>query len=219
MVNDVRRDAFNILITQVLKVGSRCGEFDLSLLSGYTLLSKLHAVNKELSALCRKKGEYTAFGGSEQAVVARTVLPGSSLPPRFWAPVLLGRVERRALTRFYTSTGGPNWLRKSEGWLGPHCLSRWRCVALWHDRVYKLCPDDAGLSGRLPAEIGDLRKLQILNLYRNRLTGPIPNEIGDLHKLQILNLYRNRLTGPIPKEIGNLIMLTELGLNNNRFTG
>ncbi len=86
-------------------------------------------------------------------------------------------------------------------------------------RVTALRLPNSGLSGHLPAQLGELDGLQELNLARNQLTGPIPPELGKLPKLRRLALQRNRLTGPIPPELGKLSDLSELWLSNNRLNG
>lgn len=65
----------------------------------------------------------------------------------------------------------------------------------------------------VPPEIGNLTRLQELNLTRNRLSS-LPSEIGNLTCLQKLNLARNQLSS-IPPEIGNLSNLTILYLDYN----
>ena len=75
-----------------------------------------------------------------------------------------------------------------------------------------------GLSGLIPAELGALTRLRILDLSLNHLTGPVPPELGRLAHLEVLNLRRNGLTGPIPPELGQLTHLKELRLAFNRLT-
>jgi hypothetical protein len=75
------------------------------------------------------------------------------------------------------------------------------------------------LTGPIPAELGQLRALTVLDLYCNQLTGPIPAELGQLGSLTILNLSSNKLTGRIPAELGQLRALTELDLMSNQLTG
>ena len=53
-----------------------------------------------------------------------------------------------------------------------------------------------------------------INLSNNQLQS-LPAEIGNLRNLQILGLYNNQLQS-LPAEIGNLINLQELYLNNNQ---
>ncbi|CAM9500905.1 unnamed protein product, partial [Ectocarpus fasciculatus] len=73
--------------------------------------------------------------------------------------------------------------------------------------------------GTIPKELGALRKLQKLYLFRNTLSGPIPKELGALTELQELDLHNNRLSGPIPPEFGHLAALVSITLYQNYLTG
>ena len=75
------------------------------------------------------------------------------------------------------------------------------------------------LTGSIPAEIGNMTKLEHLGLFSNQLTGSIPIEIGNLTNLKYLTMYSNQLTGSIPVELGNLINLKNLWLDSNQLTG
>lgn len=80
----------------------------------------------------------------------------------------------------------------------------------------------SGVSGPLPAAIGRLRHLRLLNLTSNlvhQLHGPIPAEVGLLSELEHLALGWNSLSGPIPAELGALRRLRTLDLHWNRLTG
>ena len=61
-----------------------------------------------------------------------------------------------------------------------------------------------GLTGSIPAELGNLMSLKGLALNINELTGSIPSELGNLQDLELLWLFGNALTGPIPSELGDL---------------
>ena len=63
---------------------------------------------------------------------------------------------------------------------------------------------DNRLSGNIPPELGNLKKLKELYLHENRLTGGIPLELGNLGSLRQFAVSMNDLTGPIPPELGNL---------------
>ena len=68
----------------------------------------------------------------------------------------------------------------------------------------------------LPAEIGQLTSLVVLDLHDNQLTS-LPAEIGQLTSLTDLNLVGNHLTS-LPAEIGQLTSLKVLGLAGNQLT-
>ncbi|MCY3802375.1 MAG: hypothetical protein OXG46_12455 [Chloroflexi bacterium] len=75
------------------------------------------------------------------------------------------------------------------------------------------------LTGRIPAEFARLTRLRQLSLGANDVTGTIPAELARLNSLERLNLHENRLTGEIPPEVGQLSSLNALSLNDNRLTG
>ena len=59
-----------------------------------------------------------------------------------------------------------------------------------------------GLSGTIPAELGQLSMLTELNLRSNDLTGSIPPELNRLTRLEKLLLHNNQLSGDIPNLSG-----------------
>ncbi|XP_047266776.1 receptor kinase-like protein Xa21 [Capsicum annuum] len=67
--------------------------------------------------------------------------------------------------------------------------------------------------GPIHSEIGRLSNLQ------NNLSGFLLWEIGNLTKMQHLQISGNMLIGETPKEISKLVELEELSLRNNRFSG
>nr|CDM85558.1 unnamed protein product [Triticum aestivum] len=96
-----------------------------------------------------------------------------------------------------------------------------------------------GLHGTIPAGIGNLTSLVVLDLGENpylreignltslealginsvTLTGSIPPTIGMLTKLRSLGLWNNNLTGSIPLEIGNMTELNTISLHSNYLEG
>ncbi len=72
------------------------------------------------------------------------------------------------------------------------------------------------LTGAIPAEIGRLQSLKILDASHNEMTG-VPAEIGRLSELQVLDLSYNKLTG-LPYELGNLAKLQVLDLSGNAYS-
>ena len=62
------------------------------------------------------------------------------------------------------------------------------------------------LGGEIPACIGILQGLQVLNLSNNILTGQIPSSMG------------NKLSGGIPQQLLQLIFLAFLNVSHNHIT-
>ena len=76
------------------------------------------------------------------------------------------------------------------------------------------------IGGTIPEEIGNLEKLEFLNLSENNLEGEIPPSIGRLSNLQQLILdWNTNLSGSLPKEIGNLTNLMDLFISNTGISG
>ncbi|KAE8650977.1 hypothetical protein Csa_000712 [Cucumis sativus] len=74
-------------------------------------------------------------------------------------------------------------------------------------------------NGHIPAEIGELKALYLLNFSHNYLSGEIPSSIGNLSQLGSLDLSRNRLTGQIPQQLAGLSFLSVLNLSYNLLVG
>ncbi|MGB1242852.1 MAG: COR domain-containing protein [Chitinophagales bacterium] len=68
----------------------------------------------------------------------------------------------------------------------------------------------------LPAAIGQLKRLELLDVSKNELES-LPNEIGDLKRLQRLDLSNN-LLNKLPEGFCRLSNLQRLGLSNNQLT-
>jgi Leucine-rich repeat (LRR) protein len=58
-----------------------------------------------------------------------------------------------------------------------------------------------------------------LRLNENKLTGTLPAELGLLHSLEVLDLMGNLLSGTIPSALGSLENIKELILSGNSFIG
>ncbi|XP_004512441.1 uncharacterized protein [Cicer arietinum] len=75
------------------------------------------------------------------------------------------------------------------------------------------------ISGKIPAELGNLVNLYLFTVENNRFEGMIPTTFVKVQKLQVLELRGNKLSGSIPAFIGNLSQLFYLGLGHNKLEG
>ncbi|CAO2168005.1 unnamed protein product [Urochloa humidicola] len=73
-------------------------------------------------------------------------------------------------------------------------------------------------SGALPGEaLGELRRLERLNLGGSYFNGSIPAELGRLRRLKFLHLAGNALTGRIPPELGEVASLEHMEIGYNAY--
>ncbi|WJX56091.1 hypothetical protein P8452_41782 [Trifolium repens] len=75
------------------------------------------------------------------------------------------------------------------------------------------------ISGKIPAELGNLIGLIQLALDFNHLEGVIPTTFGKYERMQKLVLNGNKLTGEVPPIIGNLSQLYYLNIRDNMLEG
>lgn len=59
----------------------------------------------------------------------------------------------------------------------------------------------AEANGSIPAEIGNLAKLEVLSIYNTGISGSIPASLGNCTELRTLWLDNNALSGSIPAEL------------------
>ncbi|PON42519.1 Leucine-rich repeat domain containing protein [Parasponia andersonii] len=84
--------------------------------------------------------------------------------------------------------------------------------------LQKIVLSFSSFSGKLPASVGTLRNLSMLDLSNCKFNGTLPNSMTKLTQLVDLDLSFNELNGPIPsfKASKNL---TQIVLSHNRLTG
>ena len=127
--------------------------------------------------------------------------------------------DRTALVALYEATDGANWTSK-DNWLSDRPIGEWYGVTTDRSgRVTKLSLEFNQLSGKIPAELGNLANLEVLWLWDNQLSGEIPAELGNLSSLEVLVLLENQLSGEIPAELGSLANLELLRVEFNQLSG
>ena len=126
--------------------------------------------------------------------------------------------ECEILMDLYCGSDGPTWTRNS-GWLVAGNPCDWQGVVCLEGRVDRISLPNNGLTGTIPAELGNLTNLTSLSLDGNQLVGSIPAALGSLQSLERLVLFFNQLSGSIPPELGNLTSIDSLQLQRNLLTG
>ena len=133
-----------------------------------------------------------------------------------WSGQPADEADSLALVAFYTSTRGQHWTIRSQWLFGP--VELWYGVTLTDGRVTELNLPSNSIAGDIPPEIGDLDRLEKIDLQNNSLFS-IPREIGKLTELRELDLQFNwQIRDSVPDEITNLVNLEKLYLNKNRLT-
>ena len=95
----------------------------------------------------------------------------STAVPTETAPTGSPDPERAALTALYDSTGGGDW-KINDGWLGDGALDKWlRVTTDENGHVTDLDLSANRLNGEIPAELGNLSRLELLYISDNNLTG------------------------------------------------
>ena len=115
-----------------------------------------------------------------------------------WCPPTV--TERFALTEFYSAASGDSWTDNS-GWDGDSPVSSWYGVTVSAEDtlVRRLVLPSNGLRGSIASAIGNLRKLETLDVANNSLTGGIPVAMTSMHALDTLRVSGNAdMDGPLP---------------------
>ncbi|PQQ17760.1 protein NSP-INTERACTING KINASE 2 [Prunus yedoensis var. nudiflora] len=84
-------------------------------------------------------------------------------------------------------------------------------------KVLQLCYNK--LTGGLPTQLGDLKRLSVLAVQSNQLTGAIPASLGELGTLTRLDLSFNSFFGPIPARLAHAPKLQVLDVRSNSLSG
>ncbi|EFH40272.1 leucine-rich repeat family protein, partial [Arabidopsis lyrata subsp. lyrata] len=113
------------------------------------------------------------------------------------------------------------WTRSPKSWEGSDpCGTNWVGITCTNNRVVSISLVNHNLEGTLSEYISALSELEILDLsFNTGLTGPLPPNIGNLKKLKNLILVGCGFSGQIPESVGSLEQLIKLALNSNKFNG
>ena len=181
-------------------IASHCEDYSYEAIKGL-IMSSVNVV-PGLEGKCITQGRLNA-GNALSSIEDNCTEPPSCLDSDYLALVSL-----------YEATSGLNWDIYNEP------VNMWDGVTVNEDGcVTELNLGTNGLTGYIPAQIGDLANLTILNLKNNDLKGSIPAQIGNLVNLTFLDLSSNNLTGTIPVQLAELENLEELLLYRNELSG
>ena len=145
--------------------------------------------------------------------------PAPASAPLSQAAMLAQAADREALVALYNATGGQDW-KRNDNWLSDEPLDEWYGVVVdGTGRITGLHLHKNGLTGALPAALGDLDGLRSLHLHGNGLRDSIPSELGRLRHLGALSLSDNDLSGALPAELAELDSLVGLWVRDNRIEG
>ncbi|KAI3785762.1 hypothetical protein L1987_44887 [Smallanthus sonchifolius] len=113
----------------------------------------------------------------------------------------------------------PNW-----GWntSSDPCLSHWHGVTCdkSNQTVKNIVLEHLNLSGTVDFEsVCKQTSLLLLSLKYNSLTGSLPQEISNCKRLKLLYLNRNHFSGNLPDSLSDLTSLVRIDISNNELSG
>jgi hypothetical protein len=128
--------------------------------------------------------------------------------------------DRKILLKIKQDFGNPYVLSSWNTDIDNDCCN-WYCLScdLKTNRISDLFIQTGDLSGPIPASIGELTTLRVLQLHKQQnLTGPIPPALAKLKNLTFLQISWTNVSGPVPEFISGL-NLTFLDLSFNNLSG
>lgn len=143
--------------------------------------------------------------------------------------------DREILRLLWSYTAGMNWGAQFKTWEDPKIgACDLNGVACSSGKVIKVDLTDAALCSNgerkqgpiqnclgLPAELGSLSHLEVLNLNRRQfLHGTIPAEIGEVASLKYIDLGNcPNMVGTVPSELGKLTNMQFINFSGCHFNG
>ncbi len=126
---------------------------------------------------------------------------------------------RTALMALYDALDGDNWTDNTN-WGSDEDLDDWYGISMYSDGRYRLNLRNNGLSGEIPAEVGDLGSVDYLLFgFNTGLSGRIPTELENLSSLRWLEFFDNSVSGSIPPELANISSLGRLTIAHTSVSG
>ncbi|CAH8383213.1 unnamed protein product [Eruca vesicaria subsp. sativa] len=126
-------------------------------------------------------------------------------------------VEELALQEYITKEIGIDFLVKKryDSYLSGGSNFRKGMI----DFMYGMDLSNNEISGDIPAELGDLPKVNAMNLSHNFLSSSIPSSFSNLKAIESLDLSYNMLHGSIPYQISSLTFLAVFDVSHNNLSG
>ena len=161
-----------------------------------------------LTGAWRVQARYTSGARAHSAPVTLT-WPAAGTPPCSNGVTVPNPTANAGLVQDCTALlqardalAGPGRLN----WDGTRALSDWTGVTVGGtpQRVVGLRLDALGLTGPVPAALGELTHLTVLDLRGNALTGEVPAALDALTRLTELQLVGTRLTGCLPAALAGV---------------
>ncbi|MED6225678.1 Polygalacturonase [Stylosanthes scabra] len=75
------------------------------------------------------------------------------------------------------------------------------------------------LTGPIPPQISNLKKLTILYIFSTSVSGPIPESLAQIKTLFSINLSGNNLSGTLPPPLSSLPTISVIFLDSNQISG
>ncbi|MDE0032010.1 MAG: hypothetical protein OXU75_02555 [Deltaproteobacteria bacterium] len=120
--------------------------------------------------------------------------------------------ERFALSELYAAAGGDSW-NSNGGWEADSLVSNWHGVTVnsTDTLVRRLVLPNNGLRGSLASAIGNLTKLETLDIANNSLSGGIPVAVTSMDALDTIRIAGNTdMDGPLPFQMSDMTGLKAL---------
>ena len=132
-------------------------------------------------------------------------------------------LQRYSLAVLYYASNGDGWINNNAWLTNANECSWWSNAPDVCDSAGRYVAVDLAennLQGSIPAELSALSaSMRQLSLFGNTLIGTLISEVGQLTRLESLDVGGNDLTGTLPSSLGMMERLAGLSIYGNRFTG